>query len=161
MPRPQPPIASPGEPRDHKYRLFETGRCTDPPPPALVRAVREFNAGDYFQCHETLEHAWLHEPGYIRVLWQGIIQVSVACFHITRGNGEGARKIWTAALLNLQPFPDRCLGVDVAALRAQTNGCLQMILALGDGGAAQFDRALFPHIEMDEGAHTESMKHGD
>jgi predicted metal-dependent hydrolase len=111
--------------------------------------VREFNAGDYFQCHETLEHAWLHEPGYIRVLWQGIIQVSVACFHITRGNGEGARKIWTAALLNLAPFPNHCHGVDVATLRAQTERCLQTILALGDGGAAQFDRALFPTIAID------------
>jgi predicted metal-dependent hydrolase len=149
MPRLQPPEAQPGEPRDHKYRLIETGRCTDSPPPALVQAVREFNAGDYFQCHETLEHAWLHEPGYIRVLWQGIIQVSVACFHITRGNGEGARKIWTAALLNLAPFPDRCHGVDVAALRAQTERCLQTILALGDGGAAQFDRALFPQIALE------------
>lgn len=150
MPRYQPPEAQPGELRDHKYRLIDTSRCTDAPPPALVQAVREFNAGEYFQCHETLEHAWLHEPGYIRVLWQGIIQVSVACFHITRGNGEGARKIWTAALLNLAPFPDRCHGVNVASLRAQTDACLKAILRLGDGGAAQFDRALFPTIALQQ-----------
>lgn len=148
MPRSQPPEAQPGELRDHKLRLIETDRCAEPPPPELIQAVREFNDGEYFQCHETLEHAWLHEPGYIRVLWQGIIQVSVACFHITRGNGEGARKIWTAALLNLAPFPDRCHGVHVAALRAQTRVCLDAILALGDGGATQFDRALFPCIDL-------------
>ncbi len=148
MPRYQPPEAKPGEPRDHKLRLIDTSRCAEPPPPDLVQAVREFNAGEYFKCHETLEHAWLHEPGYIRVLWQGIIQVSVACFHITRGNGEGARKIWTAALLNLAPFPDRCHGVDVALLRAQTERCLQAILALGDNGAGRFDRALFPRIDL-------------
>ena len=158
MPRYQPPEAQPGEIRDHKYRLIETARCTDAPPPALVQAVREFNAGEYFQCHETLEHAWLHEPGYIRVLWQGIIQVSVACFHITRGNGEGARKIWTAALLNLAPFPDRCHGVDVASLRAQTERCLQAILALGDGGATAFDRALFPTIDFRPSSGTDLSK---
>lgn len=149
MPRYQPPEAQPGEPRDHKLRLIDTTRCTDAPPPALIQAVREFNAGAYFACHETLEHAWLHEPGYIRVLWQGIIQVSVACFHITRGNGEGARKIWTAALKNLAPFPDRCHGVNVAALRAQTETCLAAILALGDGGANHFDHTLFPVINLD------------
>ena len=148
MPRYQPPEAKPGELHDHKLRLIDTGRCDEPPPPALVQAVAEFNSGEYFQCHETLEHAWLHEPGYIRVLWQGIIQVSVACFHITRGNGEGARKIWTAALKNLAPFPDRCHGVDVAGLRAQTERCLQTILALGDGGAAQFDQHIFPKIDL-------------
>ena len=153
MPRTPPPEAKPGERRDHKYRLIETDRCAEPPPPALIQAVREFNTGEYFQCHETLEHAWLHEPGYVRVLWQGIIQVSVACFHITRGNGEGARKIWTAALLNLAPFPDRCHGVDVAALRTQTDICLQSILALGDGGAVQFNRALFPQIGIQDGSH--------
>jgi predicted metal-dependent hydrolase len=150
MPRYQPPEAKPGELRDHKLRLIDTGRCDEPPPPELVQAVTEFNNGEYFQCHETLEHAWLHEPGYIRVLWQGIIQVSVACFHITRGNGEGARKIWTAALNNLAPFPDRCHSVNVAALRAQTERCLQTILALGDSGAAQFDRELFPTIDMND-----------
>ncbi len=148
MPRYQPPEAQSGDVRDHKYRLIETDRCTDPPPPALIQAVQEFNASEYFQCHETLEHAWLHEPGYIRVLWQGIIQVSVACLHITRGNGEGARKIWSAALLNLAPFPDRCHGVDVTLLRAQTDVCLQTILRLGDDGATQFDRALFPTIDL-------------
>jgi hypothetical protein len=158
MPRYQPPEAQPGERRDHKYRLIETARCTDAPPPALVQAVREFNAGEYFQCHETLEHAWLREPGYIRVLWQGIIQVSVACFHITRGNGEGARKIWTAALLNLAPFPDRCHGVDVASLRTQTERCLQTILALGDSGAARFDRALFPTIDLQPSSSTDLSK---
>ncbi len=150
MPRFQPPVAQPGELRDHKARLVETARCTEQPPPELVQAAAEFNAGQYFACHETLEHAWLHEPGYIRVLWQGIIQVSVACLHITRGNGEGARKIWTAALLNLAPFPSRCHGVDVAALRTGTQRCLDTILALGDGGAAQFDRTLFPHIDLSE-----------
>jgi uncharacterized protein len=150
MPRYQPPEAKPGEPRDHKLRLIDTSRCDDPPPTELIQAVAEFNRGEYFQCHETLEHAWLHEPGYIRVLWQGIIQVSVACFHITRGNGEGARKIWTAALKNLAPFPDRCHGVDVAALRTGTQRCLHAILALGDGGAAQFDRKLFPTIDLQE-----------
>jgi len=155
MPRYQPPEARPGEMRDHKYRLIDTRSCSDLPPAALVQAVREFNAGEYFQCHETLEHAWLHEPGYIRVLWQGIIQVSVACFHITRGNGEGARKIWTAALLNLAPFPDHCHGVNVASLRAQTDRCLQTILRLGDDGAARFDRTLFPRIDIQPASATD------
>ena len=148
MPRYQPPEAQPGEHRDHKLRLIETSGCAAPPPAALRQAVHEFNAGQYFECHETLEHAWLREPGYIRVLWQGIIQVSVACLHLTRGNGEGARKVWTAALLNLAPFPDTCQGIDIAALRTQTARCLDAIRALGDGDATQFDRTLFPAINF-------------
>lgn len=150
MPRYQPPETRPGEHRDHKLRLIDTSRCDDGPPPALIEAVYAFNAGEYYACHEILEGAWLREPGYVRVLWQGIIQVSVACFHITRGNGEGARKIWTAALLNLAPFPGHCHGVDVVGLRAQTVRCRDAILALGDGGAARFDHALFPTITLRE-----------
>ncbi len=148
MPRYQPPEAQPGEHRDHKLRLIDTSDCPAPPPPALIEAIHAFNAGEYFECHEILEGAWLREPGYIRVLWQGIIQVSVACYHITRGNGEGARKIWTAALLNLAPFPDTCHGVDVAKLRAETERCRAVILALGDGGAARFDRSILPTITL-------------
>jgi len=150
MPRYQPPEAQPGENRDHKLRLIDTSECDAPAPAALIQAVHEFNVGQYFECHETLEHAWLHERGYIRVLWQGIIQVSVGCLHLTRGNGEGARKVWTAALKNLAPFPDRCHGIEVTALRTQTVCCLDAILALGDRGVAQFDRTLFPVITLHE-----------
>lgn len=150
MPRYQPPEAQPGDMRDHKLRLIDTSECAAPPPAALLEAVREFNRGQYFECHETLEHAWLREQGYIRVLWQGVIQVSVGCLHLTRGNGEGARKVWTAALKNLAPFPDRCHGVDVGVLRVQTTRCLDAILILGDSGAAEFDRGLFPVIILRE-----------
>ncbi len=62
----------------------------EPPPPALIRGLAQFNAGEYWECHETLEVLWRADPRPIRALYQGILQVGVAFYHLHRGNYNGA-----------------------------------------------------------------------
>jgi len=60
-------------------------------PGAFYRAVQEFNRGEYYRCHETLEAIWIPETGTVRELYQGALQISVGCFHLTqRANRRGA-----------------------------------------------------------------------
>src|SRR5690348_12458182 len=99
----------PGDPRE---------RCDAPPPADLILGVGQFNARDYFECHETLEALWNAEPGPTRILYKGILQVGVGCLHLLRGNYRGALiKLQTGADY-LEPFGPRCQGVDVATLIA-------------------------------------------
>ncbi len=37
--------------------------CEESPPRQLLEAVRQFNAGEWFECHETLEDLWVGEKG--------------------------------------------------------------------------------------------------
>lgn len=91
--------------------------CGSPPPDALLRGIAEFNDGEYFACHETLEALWRAERGPVRRLYQGVLQVAVALHHLEHGNRSGARSMLAKALANLAPFSTPCLGVDVTALR--------------------------------------------
>jgi len=44
-------------------------------PPTLAVAIDQFNRGDYFECHETLEALWLSGAEPPRRLFQGLFQV--------------------------------------------------------------------------------------
>lgn len=99
--------------------------------PRAVRGIAYFNAGEYFLAHEELEAAWREETGPLRDLYQGILQVGVACYHLERGNYPGALKVVRRALENLTEFPDEVLGINVALVREDAV-LLEIYLAAGD-----------------------------
>jgi hypothetical protein len=84
---------------------------------ALERAVAEWNAGRFFECHDTLEAAWQGLRGPPRDLFQGLIQAAVGFHHMGNGNRAGARTMFGRAIIRLAPYPERCAGLELGALR--------------------------------------------
>ncbi|HEY7061317.1 MAG TPA: DUF309 domain-containing protein [Chloroflexota bacterium] len=126
-----------------------TGRsCADAPPPELAVAVEQFNRGEFFECHETLEALWLAEGEPLRRLYQGILQVGVAFHHQRRGNYRGAMHLLRSGIAHLLPFAPRCLGVDVEGLLAAAVRCRDTLVALGPERIDQLDPALVPRITL-------------
>ena len=125
--------------------------CADPPPPLLVRGVHEFNAREFFDCHETLEELWRAEERLIRYLYQGILHVGVGYYHLGRGNHHGAvTKLGTGADL-LDFYAPRCQGVAVAPLIAAARRDREHLLELGPTRLDEFDDRLIPSITLDIG----------
>lgn len=89
----------------------------------LLKGLEEFNAGQYFDCHETLEALWKGLSGDEKTLVQGIIQVSVAYYHLNRGNTKGALRLFDRALPRIEPYLPTLLELDLAsffqAIRAE------------------------------------------
>jgi hypothetical protein len=73
-------------------------------PDIFLHGLELLNRGDYFEAHEAIEAAWRAEPGEIRRLYQGILQMAVVYLHITHHNYFGARKVIRRAISNLTPF---------------------------------------------------------
>lgn len=123
-------------------------RCDEPPSAELLVAVAQFNAREYFECHETLEALWNAEPEVIRTLYKGVLQVGVGCYHLLRGNYRGATlKLQTGADY-LEPFAPHCLGLDVAGLVADAHHLRAAIVAAGPERLADVDLALLPHLQV-------------
>jgi uncharacterized protein len=129
--------------------------CADAPPPELRAAVEQFNRGEFFECHETLEALWLVEPEPLRRLYQGILQVGVAFHHQRRANYRGTMRLLASGIGYLLPFAPRCLGVDVEALLAGAVRCRDTLVRLGPEHIAEFDRRLIPRIELAAGSSPE------
>jgi uncharacterized protein len=94
---------------------------------AFRRGVGEFNAGLYFECHDTLEDLWAGIRGPSRDFFQGLIQVSVAFHHLARGNAAGARSMLGRALGRFERYPDRYFGFDLAAHRAELRRWIERV----------------------------------
>ena len=60
--------------------------CDEPSPPQLLEGIAQFNRGEYFEQHETLELLWRAEQREVRRLYQGILQIGVAFHHPRRRN---------------------------------------------------------------------------
>jgi hypothetical protein len=94
---------------------------------ALERGIAEFNTGYYFECHDTLEEMWAGVRGPSRDFFQGLIQVSVALYHLTGGNRAGAESMLRRALKRFEPYPERYFGFDLAAHRRELEGWLERV----------------------------------
>jgi uncharacterized protein len=140
MIRPSAPTHRPGRGRRSR-------RCGEPPPARLRQGIEQFNRGQFFEQHETLELEWIEEADPVRYLYQGILQVGVGFEHLRRGNAYGARRLWRRGIGYLEPFRRGCMGVDVDRLIADTERCLAELERVGAGGLERFDRSLIPRVE--------------
>jgi len=120
--------------------------CHLPPSAELLRGIEEFNRGEFFECHETLEALWVEETDPVRYLYQGVLQVGVGCYHLKRGNHKGAIGLLRRGLLLLEPFGPVCRGIDVARFVRDADHCFQRLQELGPERSSEFDKNLFPTI---------------
>jgi sugar phosphate isomerase/epimerase len=117
-------------------------------PAGVLEGIRLFNAGEYYECHEVIEHEWHAERGEIRRLYQGILQIGVGLHHIRSGNQRGADLLLTDGLAKVSEFLPTALGLDTAGLVAGAQACLDEVRRVGPDGIAQFDWSLVPVIKV-------------
>lgn len=116
-------------------------------PDLALRGIEEFNRGEFFECHEYLEDAWREEPGRIRYLYQGILQVGVGFYHQQNGNWKGATGLLRSGIGRLEEFEPETSGIDVAGLRHASERCLMELERLGRERVSEFEHSLIPKIE--------------
>ncbi len=139
--KPAPPIIKKEPPR-------RSARCGEAAPPGLLAGIAQFNAGEYWECHETLEEIWRVEPDPVRYLYQGILQVGVGLYHLRCGNHRGAVNKLRSGLAYLAPSAPACLGVDVARLRAEAGAVLAALEASGPARIGEVATGRLPRVTL-------------
>jgi len=56
----------------------------------LSDGISFFNDHDFFQAHDSFEDIWRECEQVERLFFQGMVQISVGCFHYISGNFSGA-----------------------------------------------------------------------
>jgi predicted metal-dependent hydrolase len=122
--------------------------CDEPPSPALLEAIAQFNRGEFFEQHETLERLWRAERRDIRFLYQGILQIGVAFHHLRKLNHHGTVYMLTRGPRYLAPFAPRCQGVDVQRLLNDAGAALREVQRLGPTRLGEFDWRLAVRVHF-------------
>ena len=121
--------------------------CFRPPPDEFDTAIAQFNRGQWYACHETLEELWIGETGRKRHLYQGILQVAVALHHWQENNHAGAIFLLEQGVKLLRQVEPVCGTVDVTALIERSDRLRQELTKLGPDHMAELDRTLIPAIK--------------
>lgn len=105
-------------------------------PEEFLHGIQLFNAGRFFECHETWETVWLKAEGVEREFLHAIIQIAAAFHHFQRGNLKGGHNVGQRALGKLQAMPNMVMQLDTIRLRSSLESFLTQ------------PGNLFPRIEL-------------
>jgi uncharacterized protein len=79
--------------------------------------VSLFNRKKFFEAHEAWEEIWLRATLPEKTFLQGLIQVTAAFHHHSRGNLHGMESLLRRGLVKLDEFPAAHRNLRVGALR--------------------------------------------
>lgn len=120
-------------------------------PSQLHEAVDQFNGGEYWDCHETLEEVWLATPYPERFFYHAIIKVAVGFHHVGRHNRHGARVKLSDGVRLLLLFPPDYMGLRVDRLLADSSSWLGRMNVTGNVEWPRVDKLRRPVIHVTEG----------
>lgn len=121
-------------------------QCQESPPGQLLLAIRQFNAAQWYECHETLEELWIGEKGEVRDFFQGVLQIAVALHHWRNGNYGGAISLLNGGSRLLGHVSDVCMWVDVARLISDANRTREALEKLGRERMEELDASFIPQL---------------
>jgi hypothetical protein len=122
-----------------------------PLPAGIIEGIELFNAGEYYEAHEVIEHEWHAERGDVRRLYQGILQIGVGLHHTRSGNHRGAVLLLTDGIEKTSEFMPEFRGLDTARLVIDAQACLDQVNTLGPERLGEFDWNRVPVIALPAG----------
>lgn len=110
--------------------------------PEFWQAVKQFNQGQFYDCHDTLEALWMEAAYPSRNFYQGVLQIAVACYHLGNQNWHGAVILLGEGVSRLQNYQPAYADVDVAQLVTQSAQLLKDLQQAGPDRVADFAQLL-------------------
>ena len=121
------------------YTKHMPNDCNSPLHPDALEGIERFNRRQFWFAHEALEDAWNAETEKVREFYRGILQLSVVCFHIRKGNLRGAQKVYARSQKWLKPFPEVCQGVELGRFQRDMAAVMAEAERLGVENLKEFD----------------------
>ncbi len=70
----------------------------------ITNGVHLFNDSDFFSAHDFFEDIWMEAERNEKAFFQGMVQVSVGCYHLICGNFKGAKSQLTKGISKLNKY---------------------------------------------------------
>lgn len=89
--------------------------------------IEQFNRREFYACHDTLEAIWMEAEEPQRTLYQGILQIAVAFYHLSNQNARGAVILLGEGMNRLRPYTAETAQIEVESLLRECLALQQMI----------------------------------
>lgn len=111
-------------------------------PQAFWQGVEQFNQGQFYACHDTLEALWIEAAAPLKDFYQGILQIAVACYHLENHNWQGSVILLGEGIARLRRYLPVYASIDVAQLVSQSAKLLSDLQQAGPDRVVEFVRRL-------------------
>ncbi|MBE9228532.1 DUF309 domain-containing protein [Phormidium sp. LEGE 05292] len=101
-------------------------------PDEFWQGVGQFNLGDYYTCHDTLEALWMDATEPQKTFYQGILQIAVGLYHLSNHNWRGAVILLGEGTNRLGYYQPDYAEINVENLIAESR---ELLIALQGAGA--------------------------
>jgi len=121
------------------------------------QGVEQFNQGEFYACHDTLEALWMEAIDPLRTFYQGILQLAVACHHLSNHNWRGAVILLGEGISRLRRYQPSYAGIDVTQLVTQSVQLLTKLQQSGPDRVAELAQYLKAYHTSDNTSVSEGV----
>lgn len=100
-------------------------------PEEFWQGVEQFNQGQFYACHDTLEALWIEATEPQKSFYQGILQIAVGFYHLGNSNWRGAVILLGEGINRLHRYPSTYSGIDIDELLNQSAAWLKALQQAG------------------------------
>ncbi|BAY77379.1 hypothetical protein NIES25_38410 [Nostoc linckia NIES-25] len=100
-------------------------------PQEFWQGIEQFNSGQFYACHDTLEALWIEASEPEKSFYQGILQIAVALYHLENRNWRGAVILLGEGSNRLRHYPSSYGGIDIDELLSQSIALLKTLQQIG------------------------------
>ena len=115
----------------------------------FVDGIKLFNDKKFYEAHESWEELWTEFNLDDALLIQGLIQLSVAYFHITNINLKGSKNLFNKSLPKLEKFKIKNnRNINIQEIIDTAEIALQKVISIKN--INDFDWNMVPKIKIDK-----------
>ena len=96
-------------------------------PEEFWQGVEQFNAGQFYACHDILEALWIDSIEPDKTFYQGILQIAVGLYHLGNHNQRGAMILLGEGSNRLRRYLPSYGGINVEELFTQSVDLLKTL----------------------------------
>lgn len=107
-------------------------------PSEFWQGVGQFNSGEFYACHDTLEALWMEAGEPQKKFYQGVLQIAVGCYHLSNLNWRGAAILLGEGIARIRNYEPVYSGIDVSSLSDQSASLLTALQQAGAENVGNF-----------------------
>ncbi|MGD1907703.1 MAG: DUF309 domain-containing protein [Leptolyngbyaceae cyanobacterium] len=100
-------------------------------PDTFWDGINQFNQGEFYACHDTLEAIWMVADAAEKPFYQGILQIAVGLYHLSNHNWRGAAILLGEGSRRLEPYEPSYHQLNLTTFLDDTADWLETIQKLG------------------------------
>lgn len=113
----------------------------------IKQGVKLFNDADFFAAHDFFELLWVESNRDDKLFFQGLVQISVGCYHLIYGNYRGAKSQFIKGTNKLKKYSPAYYNLELEKLLFAIESLSEEINDSVVSGKVNIDLNKIPKLE--------------